>query len=112
MLIHSAPEIVLPTGDLENDLIHVLLVAGPGQPSADNVGELLAELQTPLPDRLVANLDATEGQHLLDHAKAEWKPEVQPHRVDDQVRREAVAGVGGLGRARHAGLIAGLHPTG
>jgi hypothetical protein len=37
----------------------------------DDIGELLAELEPPLPDRLVADLDAAEGQHLLDHPKAE-----------------------------------------
>jgi hypothetical protein len=43
-------------------------VARSGQPPADDVGELLAELQPPLPDRFVADLDAPEREHLLDHA--------------------------------------------
>src|SRR4051812_6243945 len=75
------------------------LVTRPGQP--DDVGELLAKLQAPLPDRLVA--DAPEGEHLLDHPKAQRKAKVQPNRVADQLRREA--GVGVLGRACHASLI-------
>jgi hypothetical protein len=50
VLIHSAPEIMLLAGDLENDLIEMPLVAGPGQPPADDVGELLAELERPLPE--------------------------------------------------------------
>jgi hypothetical protein len=77
----------------------------------DDIGELLAELEPPLPDRLVADLDAAEGQHLLDHPKAERKSIVQPDRVADQLRREAVAGVEGLGRARHAGLIPEPRPS-
>src|SRR4051794_20735192 len=96
---------MLLTGDLEHHLIEMPFVARPGQPSADDVGELLAKLESPLPDRLMADLDAAEGQHLLDHPKAQRESKVQPHRVADQLRREAVAGVEGLGRARHAGLI-------
>src|ERR687898_2484511 len=94
---------MLLASDLEHDLIEMPFVAGPGQPPADDVGELL--LEAPLPDRLVADLDAAEGQHLLDHPKAQRESEVQPDRVADQLRREAVAGVEGLGRARHASLI-------
>src|SRR5690349_16305694 len=88
------------------------LVAGPGQPSADDVGELLAELERPLADRLVADLNAAEREHLLHHPKAQGKAKVQPHRVADPLRREAVAGVEGLGRARHARLIADPRPSG
>src|SRR4029453_299797 len=77
------------------------LVAGPGQPPPDDVGELLAELEAPLPDRLVTDFDAPESEHLLHHPKAQRKAKVQPDRVADQLRREAVAGVEGLGRACH-----------
>ncbi|GEO43588.1 hypothetical protein SAE02_77360 [Skermanella aerolata] len=68
VLIHSALQIMLLAGNLEDDFIHVPLVAGARQPSADDVGELLAELQPPLPDHLVADLDASEREHLLHHA--------------------------------------------
>jgi hypothetical protein len=37
---------------------------------------------------------------------------VQPDGVADQLRREAVAGVEGLGRARHGGLIPDPRPSG
>ena len=73
VLIHSAPQIMLRAGDLEDAFIHMPLVVGPGQPPADDVGELLAKLEGPLPDRLVADHDAPESQHLLDHPKAERK---------------------------------------
>jgi hypothetical protein len=33
---------MLPAGNLEDDFIHVPLVAGPGQPPPDDIGELLA----------------------------------------------------------------------
>jgi hypothetical protein len=72
------------------------LVARPGKPPTDGVGELLAELKAPLPDRLVADFDAPECQHLLHHPKAQRKAKVQPGRVADQVRRKAIAGAGDL----------------
>jgi hypothetical protein len=97
---------MLPAGDLEDDFIHVPLVAGPGQPPPDDVGELLAELEPPLPDRLMTDLDAPEGQHLLHHPKAQRKAKVQPDRVADQLWRIAMAGVKGLARSRHGRLIA------
>jgi hypothetical protein len=49
-----------------------------GQPPPDPVGEVLAELERPLPHGLVADDDAAGGQHLLDHAQAERETEVQP----------------------------------
>src|SRR3954464_13929503 len=82
----TPPANFLPTqrhdlaGDLEHDLIHMPLVARPGQPPADDVGELLAELEAPLPDGLVADLDAAEGQHLLNHAQAEREAEPEGQR--------------------------------
>ena len=44
------------------------------------VCELLTELEASLPDRLVADLDVTEGEHLLDHAQDEWKAEPERQR--------------------------------
>jgi len=43
------------------------------------------------PDRLRADLDPALSQHLLDVAQAQAEPEIQPHRMTDHVRREAVA---------------------
>jgi hypothetical protein len=46
VLIHSAPQIVLLAGDLENDLIEMPLVARAGQPPTDDVGELLLRVRS------------------------------------------------------------------
>src|SRR3954451_13606788 len=70
------------------------LVARARQPTADLIGERLAELERPLPHALVADDDAARGQHLLDHAQAEREAEVQPYRLVDHLRRETVAGIG------------------
>src|SRR4051794_5847697 len=77
------------------------LVSGAGQPPPDPVGERLAELQGPLPHALVADDDAACRQHLLDHAQAERKAEIQPNRVADDLGREAVAGIAGANGRRH-----------
>jgi hypothetical protein len=39
-------------------------VARPGQPALDDVGKLPTKLEAPLPDRLVADLNAAEVQRI------------------------------------------------
>src|SRR3954466_16296138 len=76
-----------------------LLIAqnGPGNLSAGGaLGKLPRDLTEP---------DAPESEHLLHHAKAQRKSKVQPDRVAEQLRRKAVVGVEGLGRACHGRLI-------
>jgi hypothetical protein len=41
----------------------------------------------------MADLDASGGEHLLDHAQAQGKSEIEPDGVADQFSREAVAGI-------------------
>src|ERR671916_3033337 len=96
-LVHGTPEPVLHPGDPDGHLIRVPLAPGTGQPPPDPVGERLAELERPPPHGLVAHDDAAGGQHLLDHAQAEREAEVQPHRVADDLGREAMTGIGRLG---------------
>jgi hypothetical protein len=62
MLVHCAPEPVLPARDADDDLIEVPLVARCRQTPADLIGKGLAELQRTLPNNLVAGLDALGGE--------------------------------------------------
>src|SRR3954453_11890175 len=78
------------------------LVTRTGKPAPDLVSEGLPELARPLPDGLMAHVDAAGRQHLFHHAQAERKAEVQPHGVADDLAWKAVAGVGGLGCGCHA----------
>jgi hypothetical protein len=48
-LVDRAPQPVLDPGNLDDDLIEMPLVPGAGQPPPDPAGELLAELERPLP---------------------------------------------------------------
>src|SRR4051794_3632840 len=77
-------------GDLDRDLIQMPLLARARQPPSDLISDVLAELARPLSDSLVADDDATCGQHLLDHAQAEREAEVQPNRVADDLSRKSV----------------------
>jgi hypothetical protein len=87
------------------------LSPGQGKPATDSVRDRLAELARPLPHGLVAHGDAAGGQHLLHHAQAEREPKVEPDGVADDLGREAVAGVGRLGRRRHVGPVPDSQPA-
>jgi hypothetical protein len=76
VLVDSAPEPMLPPRDADCDLIEMPLVSGCRKTPADLLGKALAELQRPLPHRLVADQDPSGREHLLDHVQAERKPEV------------------------------------
>ena len=77
--------------DLEEHLIQMPLIAGPGTPSPQVISELLAELIAPAPDRFVAHQHATCGHHLLYVTKAHTEPKVQPHAFRDDFLWKSVA---------------------
>ena len=60
-------------------------------PALQVPGDLRAELDRPAADGLVADIDAALSQQLLDVPEAQVEPKIQPHRVADHVRREAVS---------------------
>jgi hypothetical protein len=51
---------------------------------------------------LVAHGNATLRDHLLDHAKAQGKPEIEPNGMAYDLRRKAVAAIEGITSTRHA----------
>src|SRR4051812_29793459 len=83
-------------------LVEMPFVSRTGQPTPDLVGEGLAELAGPLPHGFMTHEDAAGGQHLLHHAQAQGKAEVEPHGLADDLAWKAVASVGGLGCGYHA----------
>jgi hypothetical protein len=60
--------------------------------------QMLAECLAPLADRLMADDDATLGEQILNVAKAEVEPKVQPDSVSDHLWRETIATGARLGQ--------------
>src|SRR4051794_14453315 len=105
ILVDGPPEPMLLSADHQAHFVEMPLVARTGQPAPDLVGEALAELARPLAHGLMAHVNAAGRQHLLHHAQAQRKAEVEPHGVADDLAWKAVAGVGGLGGGCHAGHL-------
>lgn len=105
VLVDCAPEVMQRAADPQIHLIEVPDVAWLGPPSAELAGEVGAELDTPLPDALAGNGDASLGQHQLHVAQAQAEDVVKPYGIADDCRREAVAGVG-RGLCRHHASMA------
>jgi hypothetical protein len=93
ILIDRPPQLVLPAGDTDDNLIEVPPINRSRSAAADAVGELPTELLGPAANCFVANLNPAGGQHLLHHSKAQGEAEVQPDREADHLGGEAVAGV-------------------
>jgi len=77
--------------DLDEHLIEVPLISGPGTSSAQFISEGLAELEAPFSDRFVGENDTTHSHEFFDIAKAQSEAEGEPHSVADDLSREAVA---------------------
>src|SRR4051812_694368 len=102
VLVARPPQVVQLAADAEEHLIQVPLVARPWPTPLERVGEGSPEPETPGADALVAHYDAALGQDRLDVAQAQAEAVVEPHRVADDLGREAEAMVGaGLGLHAH-----------
>ncbi len=97
MLINCSPEIVQLAIDGEKDLVKLPFVAGLGTTSTQVVGILLAKFLAPLADRFIGEDDPTLGHQFFDIAIAEWKTEIEPDCVTNNLRGKAIARVGGRG---------------
>ncbi len=89
-MIHSAPKIVPLTVDLHQNLVKVpsplLLTTYPVNATAADFGrEHRAKAVPPEAHGLVANVDASFVQKILDVAKRQWKPAVHQHRQADDL---------------------------
>jgi hypothetical protein len=91
ILINGPPEPVLLASDGDRDFVEVPDVAAAWRLAPEAASVRRPELQSPAPDRLIRNEDAALEQHLLDQAQAQRKPEVQPHRMGDDLRWKAMA---------------------
>ena len=101
VLIHGPPEPVFLARDGDHDLIQVPDVATAWRLAPEAASVRRPELQRPATDGLIRDDDAALEQHLLDQSQAQRKPEIQPHRMGDDLRRKAVTFV--ADRLSHAG---------
>ena len=85
-----------------HDFIQMPFVAAGGSPLADLIGDCLAKLGRPLAHGLVSHTNPSCREHLLDHAKAQGKPEVEPNGMADDLGRKAIAVIEGITRGRHS----------
>ena len=110
VLVDRPPQPVLLAGDLDLDLVQVPLVAGPRQPRRSRSRS--PGRTSSAHCRMVSWLTVTpRAASISSTIRSEQEAEVEPHGVADDLRREPVAGVGGLGRRRHARPVAGSPPA-
>src|SRR5271165_4512758 len=88
ILIDGAPQPVRLAGDRDHDFVHMPFVAASGRAPTDLIGERLAELLPPLTHGFVGHANSARREHLLDHAEAQGKPEIEPYGVADDLRVE------------------------
>src|SRR3954453_21411896 len=93
VLIHRAPEIMPLAIDVEEHLIQMPFVSGPGTASPYPCRVQVAKLLTPAPDRFVADQHAAGSYRVLDIPKADSKPVIEPDSIRDDFPREPVATV-------------------
>jgi hypothetical protein len=100
VLVNSPPQPVLLAGNGDYHLIQVPDVAAAWRLAPETASVRGPELQCPAADRLIGDNDAALEQHLLDQSQAQRKPEVQSHRMGDDLGWKAMALVAdGLGHA-------------
>ena len=99
------PERLLAIRRQYHNLIEVPFVATARRSPTDAIGEFAAKFKALLTDRLVRHRDAAGGQHLLNHAQAQWEPKIEPYRVADNLSGVTMAGVNRVSsRCHHARL--------
>ena len=91
VLINRPPQPVFLARDRDHDLVEVPDVAAAWRLAPEAASVRRPELQRPAADRLIGDDDAALEQHLLDQPQAQRKPEVQPDRMGDDLRRKAMA---------------------
>ena len=82
---------MLLTFDLDEYLINLERIAIAPMISLQPHGVLRSELDTPQPDRFVADSDTSLGQQIFDVSVAQVEAVVDPHRLTDNLRWKSVS---------------------
>ncbi len=93
VLVHRSPKIMTFAADGDEHLVDVPDVAESTLSPPQSAGVRGSELPAPRSNGFVRHRDATLGEKVLDIAKAESEPMVQPDGVADDFGWEAVASI-------------------
>ena len=91
IVIHRPPKPMLLSTDLDVDLVQIPSGTPTGFPMAKLPSEEGGELDVPLPQRFVPDLDAALVEQFLNVPLAEWEAVVQPQSVADHAQGKTVA---------------------
>ena len=91
VLVNSPPKIVLLPLNLDEDFVEKESIAVTLVPAPKSPRVLRAEIDTPQPDRLVADPNTTLGHNILDVTAAQTKAMIEPDNVLNDLRREPVS---------------------
>src|SRR5262245_52784830 len=106
VLVDRAPEVMTLTINREKYLSQVPLVPWLGASVLQLIRVALPKLQTPLPDGLMGDIDATLEQDLLYVTVAQRKAIIEPDAMADDLAGEAMVLVAlGVSRWRHVGCL-------
>jgi hypothetical protein len=84
-LIDGAPEPMSPAPDRNHNLVQLPFVATRRSPATNAAGILPTEFFRPAPNSFVAHLNASGGEHVLNHSEAQREPEIEPDRIADHL---------------------------
>lgn len=112
VLINRAPQVLLFTFDLEEDLVKVPGAPWPGPSFLDLCGKVGTEIEAPFPDGFIADHDATLQKKIGNIAQAQTKAVIKPHGVPNDFNGEPVARIEAGAHRRPPGkALKLLHPS-
>src|ERR1700690_2794602 len=89
--VDGAPQIDHAASDLQINFIQMPRHVGPWAPFAQVRCDHRTEMVYPPPDRFVGDRDPTFRQQILDVAKAQGEPKIEPDRLMDNLGRKPVS---------------------
>jgi hypothetical protein len=93
ILVHRSPKIMTFAVDRDERLVHVPDVTEPALLPPQGPRMRGSKLPAPGSNRFVRHRNTTLGEKILDIAKAQRQPMVQPNRVADDFGRKAVVSI-------------------
>ena len=91
--IHGAPQVHLLAADIHENFVDVPMIKGSRTAFTDSAGIGLSEFQHPQTNRLVADVDSSLREKILDIPVAHRETKIEPNGLSNNVGMEAVAPV-------------------